>query len=77
MFPDVPVVYVPGNHEYYDRDISFVRRLKEQAPDNVRVLDNDNVVIGGVRFLGRALWTDFNLFGNEVATRKSLGTLRP
>ena len=28
------------------------------------MLDNDEVVIDGVRFLGSTLWTDFMLFGD-------------
>ena len=30
---------------------------------HVRVLDDDEIVIDGVRFLGSTLWTDFMLFG--------------
>ena len=26
-FPKVPVIYVPGNHEYYDHDIALVDEL--------------------------------------------------
>jgi predicted phosphodiesterase len=62
---DTPVLYVPGNHEFYGGSIAgTVRELKERcAGSNVRVLDNDAVVVGGVRFLGSTLWTDFRLFG--------------
>ena len=31
----------------------------------VHLLDNDEVIIDGVRFLGATLWTDFMLFGAE------------
>ena len=33
------------------------------AGTNIHVLDNDEVVVDGVRFLGTTLWTDFMLFG--------------
>jgi hypothetical protein len=33
----------------------------------VHVLDDDELVIGGVRFLGTTLWTDFKLFGDGDA----------
>jgi Icc-related predicted phosphoesterase len=62
-FPDIPVIYVPGNHEFYHHDIELIDELKAKAPDNIHVLDDDQVVIGGVRFLGSILWTDFALFG--------------
>jgi hypothetical protein len=32
----------------------------------VHFLENDEIVIDGVRFLGATLWTDFNLFGTEL-----------
>ena len=62
-FPDRPVIYVPGNHEFYHHDIALIDELKAQAPDHIHVLDNDQVIINGVRFLGSVLWTDFALFG--------------
>ncbi len=60
-----PVLYVPGNHEFYGGSIAgTVEELKRlSAGTNIRVLDNDEVTIDGVRFLGTTLWTDFMLFG--------------
>lgn len=60
-FPHKPVIYVPGNHEFYHHDIALINELKAGAPDNIHVLNND--MIDGVRFLGSVLWTDFALFG--------------
>lgn len=64
-FPGQPVLYVPGNHEYYDGEYHEVAAaLRSRTRNsNVRLLDNDETVIGGVRFLGSTLWTDFELFG--------------
>jgi len=62
-FPDQPVIYVPGNHEFYHHDIALIDKLKANTPDHIHVLNDDQVVIDGVRFLGSVLWTDFNLFG--------------
>jgi len=61
-----PVLYVPGNHEFYGGSIAGTVDLLKQlcAGTNVRVLDNDEVIIDGVRFLGTTLWTDFMLFGD-------------
>ena len=65
-FPDVPVIYVPGNHEYYgSKFLGHFLKLKEAAPKNVHVMDRDEIVIGGIRFLGTTLWTDFNLAWNQ------------
>jgi Icc-related predicted phosphoesterase len=62
-FPGQPVIYVPGNHEFYHHDLTLVDELKAQAPDHIHVLSDDQVIIDGVRFLGSILWTDFTLFG--------------
>lgn len=62
-----PVVYVAGNHEFYGQAIP--RHLGKMAAaaegSTVEFLENREVVIGGVRFLGCTLWTDFDLFGER------------
>lgn len=62
-FAGKPVIYVPGNHEFYHHDITLIEEMKACAADSIHVLDDDEVDIGGVRFLGCVLWTDFALFG--------------
>lgn len=61
-------VYVPGNHEFYRG--SVVEGLEEGRREaalhpRVRFLENDVSIIGGVRFVGCALWTDFFLMGQQ------------
>ena len=60
-----PVLYVPGNHEFYGGSIAgTVAELKRlSAGTRITVLDCEEALIGGVRFLGATLWTDFMLFG--------------
>lgn len=67
-FPSTPVVYVPGNHEYYGESIpKHTDALRASAKGtNVHVLDDDALIVGGVRFLGCTLWTDFALFGDAA-----------
>ncbi|MFP5406844.1 MAG: metallophosphoesterase, partial [Gammaproteobacteria bacterium] len=62
---DKPVIYVAGNHEFYGGELAAtVAELRELcAGTPVHLLDNDELVIAGVRFLGSTLWTDFMLFG--------------
>ncbi|HSW14948.1 MAG TPA: metallophosphoesterase family protein [Solimonas sp.] len=59
-----PVIYVPGNHEFYggsiDGTLEQLRRCCEAA--GVRLLHDDECRIDGVRFIGATLWTDFQLF---------------
>lgn len=61
----VPVVYVPGNHEFYQHDIGETRgRMRETAARlGVHLLDDQAVELGGVRFVGATMWTDFALYG--------------
>jgi hypothetical protein len=66
-FPVQPVIYVPGNHEFYGHDIGLTAELQAAAPDNIAVLIDDVLVLDGVRFLGSTLWTDFKLHGEGEA----------
>lgn len=63
-FPDVPVIFVPGNHEFYDglycEGLAQMRAAAARC--GVHLLENDAVVLAGVRFLGCTLWTDFAAF---------------
>ena len=63
-----PVLYVPGNHEFYGGSIAGTRAALARcaAGTNVRLLDDTEAIIDGVRFLGTTLWTDFRLFGDGV-----------
>jgi predicted phosphodiesterase len=68
-FPTIPVIYVAGNHEYYQGDIDIgqaaITTTAENFCDRVHFLNGDQVVIGGVRFVGGTLWTDFELYGED------------
>lgn len=66
-----PVIYVCGNHEHYSRNLRavLVRCREAAAGTNVRFLENDVVIIGGIRFLGCTLWTDFALWGEDQVER--------
>lgn len=73
--PDRPVIYVAGNHEFYRTDIdqSLAKAREAAAGSNVHILENDSVVIDGVRFVGGTLWTDFLLFGDAAAAMRAAG----
>jgi hypothetical protein len=70
-WPDRPLVLVPGNHELYGHAYpALVRKLVRQAAalgPRVHVLDDASAVVGGVRFVGATLWTDFALLGDPAA----------
>jgi predicted phosphodiesterase len=64
-FPQ-PVVYVPGNHEYYGGSLAGVAgQLRTAATgSNIHILDCDIARFGRVRILGCTLWSDFRLFSD-------------
>lgn len=65
----VPVLYVPGNHEYYQGHLTkSLAKLREEAGKTngqVQILERDVVEISGVRFIGATGWTDFSVTGNR------------
>jgi hypothetical protein len=58
---------VVGNHEFYGHTCpGLVDELRASAAGSLlRVLENDEAIIGGVRFLGCTLWSDFEFAGPE------------
>ena len=77
-----PVLYVAGNHEFYG---SGVRRTLDDlrrrcAGTHIHILDDDELILRGIRFLGATLWTDFMLFGEgpqrELAIKQGMEFMR-
>jgi len=68
--PAMPCIYVAGNHEFYKGAIVEgieAGRAAARRTRGVHFLENDAVTIGGMRFLGATLWTDFGLYGAPEA----------
>ena len=57
-----PVFFLPGNHEYDGLDFDATHaRLRETCERLGMVwLEQESVVLQGVRFVGSTLWTDFD-----------------
>ena len=74
-FSGKPVIYVPGNHEYYGYNLQqTLDEIKSLSADTqIHVLEKNQVVINGIEFLGCTLWTDFNLTGRAQSS-KNLAT---
>jgi predicted phosphodiesterase len=61
-----PIIFVPGNHEYYGGEFHMRRAQLQRAAagvPNVHILDPGEVLLdaGRVRVLGCTLWTDFRV----------------
>lgn len=68
----LPIVFVPGNHEFYSSGVSsprtksgdhlLIKKVAEASRSRrqgFHILDDDLLELGGVRFVGGTLWTDF------------------
>jgi Icc-related predicted phosphoesterase len=60
-----PIIMVMGNHEYYHRTLPDELAVARHQAHGfaIHLLENDAIVIGGVRFAGGTLWTDYAIFG--------------
>ena len=58
----VPVLYVPGNHEYDGLDFDTTHERLRATCERLGItwLEREARVIDGVRFVGTTLWTDFD-----------------
>ena len=72
----VPILFVPGNHEYDQRDFDAARtRLMALSADlGFTMLDDAASVITDaegrrVRFLGTTRWSDFDVFGEAMRSK--------
>jgi predicted phosphodiesterase len=75
-FPQRPVIYVLGNHEFYGQKIpKLIDEIKAAAfGTHVHVLENSSVQIGEVIFLGATLWTDLQLNGDPAISAAEAST---
>nr|WP_233286984.1 metallophosphoesterase [Bradyrhizobium oropedii] len=75
--PDLPIIYAPGNHDFYSdhRRPDTRTTWQSQRANAPRVaedhgitfLDDSAVEIGGVRFIGATLWSDFSARAPHVS----------
>lgn len=72
----VPVLFVPGNHEYDRRDVDeAAEALRAHVTAlGLRMLDDEAVVLADaqgrrVRFVGSTRWCDFDVFGSSGRER--------
>jgi len=67
---DVPVLYVPGNHEFHDDLFTMGQHRKRMceaaAGTNIILLDNNVAYFDSVRFIGSTLWTDLSKLGSVL-----------
>jgi Icc-related predicted phosphoesterase len=74
----VPVLFLPGNHEYdaLDFDRTHVRLREVCERFGMFWLERETLLLGGVRFVGTTLWSDFDaLSQNPAAPQKDFSQI--
>lgn len=75
----IPTVAVVGNHDLdgtaVDGHLAVLRA--RAAERGVALLEEGETTIGGVRFLGCTLWTDFLLFGDDADVHDAVRAAYP
>lgn len=79
VLAEVPIVYVPGNHEFEGADIAWTtaagRVAAAKSPLDVRVLSRSTTIIGqagrSVQVIGATLWADFALAGDRSTAMRT------
>ncbi len=63
----VPVIFVPGNHEYDGRDFDECRARLRDIVEGLGMiwLERETRFIAGLRFIGTTLWADFDALSDE------------
>ena len=62
QYPDKKIIFVAGNHEFYNSDVIEIQKFYQELSDsieNLHFLDNSFLEIDGVMFHGTTLWTGF------------------
>jgi len=68
ILPHMPCVYVLGNHDFWGGTIEGITEdalLEARRHEGMHLLVDGSAVIGGTRFVGCTLWTDFRLMGRQ------------
>lgn len=61
-----PVVYVPGNHDFWHRKMPYQRQVEQArelaaAAGITLLVEGETAVLAGTRFVGATLWTDWGI----------------
>lgn len=68
--PKAEILYVLGNHEPYGHEIHATRQRIQRIGRllGIHVLDPGTITLGGLRFVGCTLWSDFSVLNRQGET---------
>ncbi len=74
----VPVLFVPGNHEYDAQDFDAARDRLRRTCDRLGIawLDRETLALDDVRFVGTTLWSDFDALADHEHAQDATRRLR-
>ena len=74
----VPVIFVPGNHEYDAQDFDAAHARLRATCERLGLiwLERESVVLHGVRFVGPTLWSDFDALAEHEGSSDLVRRLR-
>lgn len=69
----VPVVYVPGNHEYDAIDVDAAHQALRSTCDRLGIgwLERGQMLFQRIRLLGTTLWADYDALADQPAAPRS------
>ena len=67
----VPVVYVPGNHEYDALDVDAAHAELRACCDRLGIqwLERETLLLDGMRLVGTTLWSDYDALATQPQTK--------
>lgn len=68
-----PVIVVAGNHDFWGGSLdNEIQKTHDRLTRNdVHILDGDSVTIGGTRFVGGTLWSDYECYGDAWRSHRA------
>jgi len=77
--PDLHIVYITGNHEFYGYRIEDVEKFLRDAFDHhprIHYLEKKTFELNGIVFLGTTLWTGFDAYPYYEQSRSEENAMR-
>ncbi|GGD28909.1 serine/threonine protein phosphatase [Aureimonas glaciei] len=61
----LPIILVAGNHDFWRSSLDAeIGRFRDRLsfPEGIHLLDGDELILAGTRFIGATLWTDYEIY---------------